>query len=83
MPSTYVSVDFILVGNLDTNVVDPCACFLLTKLEKKRQKVIEFNLPESPTFSGNFLRCQNLSFLGNFYRRLAIFFSSHCLIACE
>ena len=38
------------------------------------------NLPESPTFLGNF--CKGViflvkSFLGNFYRHLATFFSGH------
>ena len=37
-------------------------------------------LPKSTIFLGNFCqRCQNLSFFGNFYRHLAIFFRSHWL----
>ena len=42
------------------------------------------NLPKSPIFLGNFCKGVKIyhflvqSFLGNFYRRLAIFFWSHC-----
>ena len=42
------------------------------------------NLPKSPSFSGNFVKVSKTiiflvkSFLGNFYRHLAIFFWSHC-----
>ena len=41
------------------------------------------NLPKSPTFLGNFCKGVKIfflmkSYLGNFYRHLAIFFWSHC-----